>query len=681
MARMVRRLGGIAPYLGAALGLILLLAAFGTMKYADSAEDAAEASVDHARQVSGSAQAVLHSVLQAETSQRAYLLTGVDSHLEIYRLEMARVPSQVRHLERVTQGEDEHRERVVQIRRLVDQKLSTLTSAVALRGEQGLQAAAEQVETGAGISVMNDLRVSVGQLQLAADRAAQVETRRAEAASQRASFVGDRAAVMLVGLLFVMIALLVRRGQMQRRHRSLELERLDLAAELGRLTTKDPLTGLPNRRLLEDRIDHAVTRSARDRTPVGLVFLDLDQFHHVNRSFGRSSGDHLLVEIAQRLSQELRATDTLARVGPDQFVALCEGVDSEADLLATAHRLQRAVDGAAVPGGTEEITTTVSVGLVIADHDGIRGEGPAVVTAAAMLAAGETAMSQAKDSGGGCIRWYDAEGARSSSGRQQLRADLRNAIAAGDQIWVAYQPLVDLDTEQVVGAEALLRWNHPTRGPISPAEFVPLAEETGQIVTLGEQVLREACGQAAAWNRRRSLRGLPPLKMSINVSARQLLIPGFAHSVKAILGATRLDAHALTLEITETALVDGAQGATRQLQELADHGVTVGLDDFGTGYSSLSYLRQFPIGLIKIDRSFIQGLGRTPADEAIVRSVIALGANLDRPVLAEGIETEAQARRLRDWGCRYGQGFHYGRPTTAATADAFIPAAVLAGVY
>jgi EAL domain-containing protein (putative c-di-GMP-specific phosphodiesterase class I) len=301
---------------------------------------------------------------------------------------------------------------------------------------------------------------------------------------------------------------------------------------------------------------------------------------------------------------------------------------------------------------------------VVAAHDRIHGEAaPRALTAEALLNAADAAMYAAKDAGRAQRRHYDPTEARRRTDRDGLAADLGSALAEGE-LWLAYQPLVALPGNEPVGVEALLRWDNPTRGPVPPETFIPVAEESGVIVPIGTFVLRQACAQVAAWNALRQHQGRPPLYASVNVSARQLLDPAFPELLEHARRDSGLPAELLTLEITESVLIDSVNGAADRLEQIAATGVRLALDDFGTGYSSLSYLRRFPVETIKIDRSFTAGLGHSDADEAIISAVVSLADRLGRRVLVEGIETPDQARHVARLGAHLGQGYLYGRPTT-----------------
>lgn len=668
---------GAALYLAALVGVAVLLAAFAATHQAEETAADASRAAEQLSEVTRAGDALVGFIADAETGQRGFLLTGRDRYLEAYDRGREQAPIELARLRQLTAADLPQRERATRLEELTDAKLEELADTIRMRREAGLTAALEVVDSDRGKDLMDKLRATTAQLKSSADRAAEVQERRAQAASQRAGEVGRAAGALLLALLMVMVVLVAQRGRSVRARAAAESAREQLVTELAALATRDPLTGLPNRRLLEDRIEQALRRAGRDRTLLALFFVNLDRFTDVNDTHGHTIGDDLLVAVAARLGARLRESDTLASCGGDEFVVLCEGLLTNAEALTAAARLEQTLTAGSVVVGEHSFRVTASVGIAVADHDHVHGApGKSLpATPAALLSAAGVAMHQAKADGGAQSRVYDPTVVRGCSDRHRLLCDLRQALEFDDgQLWVAYQPLVSLADEQVMGVEALLRWNHPTRGPVSPTQFIPLAEESRLILPLGERVLHQTCGQGAAWNRDRAVQGLDPLKMSVNVSAHQLLQPDFPATVRAALASSGLAPRHLALEITETVLVDGAHRAAAHLRELAALGVTLSLDDFGTGYSSLAYLRKFPIDLIKIDRSFVSGLGRNPADETIVRTIIGLAHNLERTVLAEGIETVEQARCLRAMGCDYGQGYHYGRPRPPGDPDA--PAAI-----
>ena len=417
------------------------------------------------------------------------------------------------------------------------------------------------------------------------------------------------------------------------------------------LADRDGLTGLANRQVLLREMRQLLDSPTCGRRPLAVLFCDLNRFKLINDSLGHAAGDRVLSTVARRLASCAGPDDTVARLGGDEFVIVATDLDAEQarSLASRAARVlaQPIIDTAT---GTEH-RITASIGVAL--DDGARD-------ADDLIRHADTAMFTAKRSGTG-IAFYQSDSRAGALKELQLHSDLRAALEA-DQFHVVYQPVIALDTGRVAGAEALLRWIHPTSGPVSPADFIPVAERHGLISDLGDWVLRRAAVEALAWNELTDR----PVPVAVNVSARQLIDPHFAERVRGILGSTRMAPRLVTLEITETALVGDDSATLANLRELGELGVAIALDDFGTGYSSLSHLRRLPIDTVKVDRSFIAGLGTDHDDTAIVTGVIAMARGLNLATVAEGVETKAQAEALRGLGCQYGQGFLYARPMSAA---------------
>ena len=415
----------------------------------------------------------------------------------------------------------------------------------------------------------------------------------------------------------------------------------------------DPLTGLPNRTLLLERFNHWLDRAERTEETAAVLFVDVDNFKLINDGLGHDVGDRLLQAVAGRLAGTLRASDTVARVGGDEFVILCEDVGDERSALDLVARLTEAFERPfALDGGDRHVSA--SVGIAMAS----RGADAMIVIGNA-----DAAMYRAKERSGVSFELFDAGMRHRSLRRLETERELRAALEAG-QLRNVYQPLVCPADGSPVGFEALVRWEHPERGTISPAEFIPVAEESGLIVPIGEHVLAEACVEAMGWD--------PGLGISVNLSPRQVSDPGLVETVARTLERTGLDPARLSLEITETVLINDGPSALQTLSRLKELGVRLVLDDFGTGYSSLSHVKHFPIDVLKIDRSFVDGLGRDPEDSAIVTAVISMGRALGVHVVAEGVETEQQVLQLRSLGCPFAQGYHFARPLTPQAVTEFL---------
>jgi diguanylate cyclase (GGDEF)-like protein/PAS domain S-box-containing protein len=427
-------------------------------------------------------------------------------------------------------------------------------------------------------------------------------------------------------------------------------ERKHLEQRLTHQAFHDALTGLPNRELFLDRLGHAQARIARRDGLYGLLFIDVDRFKVVNDSLGHQAGDDLLVQFADRLRQTLRSGDTLARFGGDEFVALLEDLDTEEEAVAVAERLLVELRQP-FSISQRDVAMSCSIGVVIGDGTHRDPE--------ECVRQGDIAMYRAKALGKGRFERFDPALEEDDIPRLDLEIALRNALER-DELELHYQPVVAAATGRITGLEALVRWRHPTRGLISPVEFIPLAEETGLILPLGRWVLEEASRQVKAWED--TVPESADVVVSVNLSPRQFRQPDLDREVARVLAHTGLAPQRLCVEVTEGVMVDDVELATHTLQKLADLGVTVSVDDFGTGYSSLSYLKRFPIDYVKIDRSFIRGLGREKVDSEIVRSVIRLAAAIGIRAVAEGVETEDQLSQLRDLGCPLVQGYHLAPP-------------------
>jgi diguanylate cyclase (GGDEF)-like protein len=446
---------------------------------------------------------------------------------------------------------------------------------------------------------------------------------------------------------------------------------IDVSVALARIKTQvtarraDPLTGLPNRVLFMDHLDRLIVRSLKPRSPsFAVFFLDVDRFKLVNDSLGHLAGDELLVAVARRLEHSLRSTDTicrfgieptLARLGGDEFTVLLDRVTTLEQAQAIAERLLAAVTQPFLLQG-REVFTSVSIGIVLS-ADRYRH-------ADAMLRDADTAMYRAKAEGKARCAVFDTSMLEAVEERLLLESDLRRALER-QELRLHYQPIVALADGQLSGFEALLRWQHPTRGLVLPDQFIPIAEETGLIVPIGQWVLREACRQMRTWDD--EFPGCDELAINVNLSARQCLEPSLLTEVSEVLEETGLAAGRLRLEVTETALLQDADAIAEILGGLRALGVQLGLDDFGTGYSALSYLQQFPFQMLKIDRSFVNRL-HDAGNVEIIRAVISLAAGLSMNVTAEGIETAEQLAHLKELSCESGQGFYFDRPLTPSDA-------------
>ena len=437
--------------------------------------------------------------------------------------------------------------------------------------------------------------------------------------------------------------------------------RRQLEDQLAHQALHDPLTDLANKTLFRDRVQHALERSRRNAAHLCVLFLDLDNFKTVNDSLGHQAGDELLVRVAMRIREGLRPVDTAARLGGDEFAILVEDIDDPHEAEVLADRLISNLRRPFKVAGKE---------VVIGGSIGIAGDqGDAGITSDQLLRNADLAMYQAKAGAKGGFAVYEPVMHAAAVERLEVEADLRRALERGE-ILVHYQPVIDLVSREIVGVEALARWQHPDRGLVGPDVFVPLAEESGLIDELGAQVLHAACAQSVRWSTELSLPA--PICVSVNLSPRQLRSDNVAGTVAAALQGSGLSAAYLTLEITEGAMMHDTETALHRLQALKRLGLRLAVDDFGTGYSSLSYLQRFPIDVLKIDRSFVERVDQGPAESALTRAIVRLAQTLRLDAVAEGVETESQARALTHLGCSLAQGFLFHRPMPADQVTALL---------
>jgi diguanylate cyclase len=462
-------------------------------------------------------------------------------------------------------------------------------------------------------------------------------------------------AVIALAILSITTILLVYDGHLEsktRRHtQQLEQanEQLEVVnARLHHIATHDALSGLPNRLLLADRLNQAIAAAERHQNRFAVLVVDLDRFKSINDSLGHMAGDAILKEEAQRLSQVLRKADTLARLGGDEFVLILNEISSTRDVEAIAATLLAAI-AHPLRWSDIDLHTSASIGIsVFPDHG---------ATAEDLLQNADAAMYQAKKCGRNCHRLFEPSMNTFARERLELENGLRRALTEHEFV-LHYQPKVDVRSGGIESAEALIRWRHPTRGLIAPAEFIPLAEESGLIVPIGEWVLREACRQAFAWQ----AAGLRPLRVAVNLSALQFKQARLVDVIRSALDEARLEARYLELELTESAVMEDAEQSIETLRKLSELGVRIAVDDFGTGYSSLSYLRRLPLDRLKIDRAFIRDVATSRDDVAIVRAIVSLAHNLHLKVIAEGVETPEQLAFLNELGCDQYQGYHFSAP-------------------
>jgi diguanylate cyclase (GGDEF)-like protein len=428
--------------------------------------------------------------------------------------------------------------------------------------------------------------------------------------------------------------------------------------ELAFLATHDALTGLPNRTLILDRTAQMLARSRRSQTPAAALFIDLDNFKDINDTLGHSAGDELLRAVAERLDGVIRDTDALGRLGGDEFVVISEELSLAAGPELVAERLLGALAHPFSVGEEKKtrVVVTASIGIAMAERS----------SAEELLRNADIAMYRAKWEGKNGYAVFATDMQESVRNRVELEMDLREALD-GDQFFLAYQPTIDLSAMAPTGVEALIRWQHPTRGVLPPESFIPLLEETGLIADVGRWVLEQACAQGAAWQ----AAGYP-ISMAVNVSGRQLDTDRITADIETALEHSGLDPSALTIEVTETSLMRNVEETARRLTAIKALGVRIAIDDFGTGYSSLAHLQRFPVDALKIDRSFIAGLEGNREGETLIHSLVQLGKALSIETFAEGIEGHRELSLLREQECDSGQGFLFARPLDAEGTEAFL---------
>jgi diguanylate cyclase (GGDEF)-like protein/PAS domain S-box-containing protein len=429
-------------------------------------------------------------------------------------------------------------------------------------------------------------------------------------------------------------------------------ERRSFEEKLTYLAQYDLLTGLPNRALLLDRLEQALIRARRQNALVGILLIDLDRFKEINDSMGHSAGDAVLKEVAKRVRAALRDTDSVARLGGDEFCIIIEGAESRSHVSVAAAKLRRLFEEPVMTAENKEIFIELSIGSAVYPEDGETMED--------LLKNADIAMYEAKRDGGHAFRFYSSALRAKTADEINLVSMLRRAVDRNELV-LYYQPQVDIPTGRPVGVEALVRWEHPEHGLVSPYRFVRLAEETGLIVPIGEWVLKTACAEAKAWQ----LAGMPEMKVSVNLSARQFRDSQLIRKIAAVLAATGLPPRLLELEITESVIMSHTDHTIGVLQRLTELGVRVSVDDFGTGYSSLAYLKRFPVHKLKIDHAFVRDIPGNKEDAAIVQAIITLARTLQLRVIAEGVENSDQLKYLASLGCHEYQGFVYSRPLPA----------------
>jgi diguanylate cyclase (GGDEF)-like protein len=478
-----------------------------------------------------------------------------------------------------------------------------------------------------------------------------------EGSARRAGLIADLGTYATTLLGAVVLAAAFQRYRRNLQSKQDALERSE--ARFRHRALHDPLTGLPNRDFFSDRIRHALERARRSGKAVAVLFMDLDNFKYVNDSLGHETGDELLVKVARRIERSLRAGDTPARFGGDEFIVLLEDIAGAEDAIRAAERIANELRDPLVLVG-QEVSVGASIGIAVSRPADVGGSGT-------LLRDADAAMYAAKQDGKATYRVFDPSMNKEARVRLRLENDLRAALESGE-FAIHYQPKVELKTGRIVGFEALVRWHHPTRGLVYPDHFISIAEETGLISPIGRWVLERACRQAKGWHETHP--DLPPLTLAVNLSPRQFRRPDLVEDVEEVLRETGLDPGALELEITEGVAMEDAPSTLITLYKLKGLGAKLSIDDFGTGYSSLSYLKRFPVDYLKLDRSIVEGLDQDPRNNAVASAVIVLAHSLGQRVIAEGVETEEQLGRLRLLECDIAQGYLFADPVPNEAAVA-----------
>jgi diguanylate cyclase (GGDEF)-like protein len=447
-------------------------------------------------------------------------------------------------------------------------------------------------------------------------------------------------------------------GHLIRRATRYAMERKSNEQGLITLAQYDNLTGLANRVLFRERLNRAMIRASRQESLVALMFIDLDRFKNINDTLGHDAGDNLLKIVANRLSVCMRKGDTVARLGGDEFTVILEDINNVDDVATIAKKLMQSMQMPLELDG-HEVFITPSMGITLYPLDDISENN--------MLKNADTAMYQAKERGRNCFQFYTSGMNHRTIERLQLESKLRGALE-NDEFVLYYQPKMDFRTQKVIGAEALIRWQHPELGMVPPADFIPLAEETGLIVPMGEWVLDEACRQVAIWREM----GIDSLRMAVNISARQFRETNIVQMILSTIKRANILASNMEIEITESLLMEDTEANNAILRELKSHGLHISMDDFGTGYSSLSYLRRLNVDTLKIDRSFVRDILTNHDDAVIAEAIIALGHGLRLNIVAEGVETEAQFKFLSLLHCDEAQGFYFSKPLPKDEFTAFV---------
>jgi diguanylate cyclase (GGDEF)-like protein len=590
---------------------------------------------------------VQSDIVGAESGLRGYILSGERDRLVQAHESLGRAAQPIKALRARPEATPDGTRQVESADTLIGEEVERFAALIELDRSKGMSAAIRSISATGGAAAIRRVQGLVQGLLAAEDAQLQAQTAQSRRSSDLSVVTAAVATLFNLGLLGAVI-LLARREIKERRQAE---EVVKFAA------THDPLTGLPNRVLLAERVNRAVAAAKAQGRTTAVLFIDLDRFKNINDALGHEAGDRLLQNVADRLVRCVRRSDTVARQGGDEFVVLVENFQAPGDLVQVAEKILAEVAGPMTVYGKEfQITASIGMSTFPADGEDLR----------ALLKNADIAMYRAKQQGN-AYQFYASQMSAHSVERLELEAALRQALER-DELSLHYQPKIEARTGRVTGIECLLRWQHPTLGTVQPDQLVPLAEETGLIVPIGKWALRTACLQARAW----SAQGLPLFRMAVNLSARQFMSPTLLDDVMETIAGTGMDSHLIEFEVTESMMMREPEEAVKLLRDLKAIGVRLTIDDFGTGYSSLAYLKRLPIDCVKIDASFVRGIPVDASDVAITETVIAMSRSLGLKVVAEGVETRDQTRFLEQRGCDEMQGFYFSRPLPAEEMAAYL---------
>ena len=591
---------------------------------------------------------VQNNVADSQIELRGYIISGERDRLERARAFLERAAKPVETLRALSGAIPDQTQEIELLGAQIGEELARFDTLIEIHRRNGVAATIRNIGARAGPATIHRVQLLTAELLGAADARLARRTEQSRRSSDLSVITAAVATLFNLGLLGLVI-LLARREIKERRQ----------AEEVVRFTaTHDPLTGLPNRLLLAERASRALASAKSEGRGVGLLFIDLDRFKNINDALGHEAGDRLLQNVAGRVARCVRRSDTIARQGGDEFVVLIEAFQDKGDLAQVAEKILVEVAKPMTVYGKEfQITASIGISVSPVDGEDLR----------ALLKNADIAMYRAKQQGKNISQYYVSGMNPGSVERLELEAALRHALER-NELSLYYQPKVEARSGRVTGIECLLRWQHPTVGLVLPDQLVPLAEETGLIVPIGQWVLRAACLQAQKWVGQ----GLPMFRMAVNLSARQFLSATLLEDVAATIRETGMDPRWIEFEVTESVMLPDPQQAVKLLRNLKAMGVRLTIDDFGTGYSSLAYLKRLPIDCVKIDASFIRGIPVDASDVAITETILAMAASLGLKVVAEGVETHDQVRFLERRGCDEMQGYYFSKPLPAEELTAYL---------